>query len=394
MMKLPFGNVRSEKIFKKLFLAIPFPLLAFFSNGMLARAGEASDSTTIRSFGLALSYTSTLVHTPEVDAVRGSRPIGITATYQRQFLDRKTWEHCGCYPRTGIMGGYFYLDDPGTLGNSYFLAGFAEPFIWAGKKVDLSLRGAFGATYMDTPYHPERNPENRAYSTKLSFFLQLGLHTHFRIDPKNTLRLSAIYDHASNGGVQKPNKGLNHPGIEIGYERSLTPTRFPDRDPAKRDGNEPQTRLDLTFYGGAKSIGTDHGNYYGFGGHAIKGALPLNPLHTLTLGAEWTVDAALKRELEARGIEADHQRGGIALGHEFLMGRFIFSQQLGAYFYDPSGLDDRIYHRWGLHYYWDSNWAVGVALKAHRHIADFIDLRITRSISSEQEAGNPVKEER
>lgn len=343
------------------------------------------DSSSFRSLGLSFSRTYTLVHTPEIDDVRGSRPLGITASYAHQFTDSLTWDQCACYPRTGLLAGYFHLDDPGTLGNAYFLAGYVEPFLWTGKRLDLSLRGVFGGTYQDEPYHPEKNPENHAYSTYFSFFLQFGVHAHLRLDERNTLKFSALYDHSSNGGVSKPNKGLNHPGFSVGYERSLTPIEFPDRSTPSKSNDDTPPRLDLAFFGGGKNTGPQRDIIYGLGGHSLKLAQPMNSIHTLTIGGEWLVDGGLKAEMEDRGERAkDHQRGSIALGHEFLMGRFIFSQELGLYLYDPSALDDPIYHRWGLSYYPDPNFFVGINLKAHRHIADFIDFRVGFSIRGEQ----------
>ena len=388
---MPFGLLKNKDrtgFFKGIVIAVPFFLL---SGPLLAQKGILeADSSAVRSIGIEGSYTYTLVHTPEIDEVRGSRPVGIMGSYQKQYLGRATYEHCGCYPRAGVLGGWFYLDDPGTLGNSYFLAGFAEPFVWTGERIDLSIRGVFGGNYLDTPYHAERNPENQAYSTHLSFFLQIGLHAHLRLNPRNTIKLSAVYDHSSNGGVAKPNKGLNHPGFAIGYERSFEDLEFPDRDAPSSGGRDRSPRIDLNFFGGGKTVGTDHSSYVPFAGHSIEYVQPLSSLHTITFGAEWLVDGALRKELRERDLRADHQRGSLAIGHEFLMGRFIFSQQLGAYLYDPSGLDDPIYHRWGLSYYITPDHFIGINLKAHRHIADFIDFRIGLSISDEQEEGETV----
>ncbi|MFB6257828.1 MAG: acyloxyacyl hydrolase [Flavobacteriales bacterium] len=305
-MSRPLAGCKASDIPGGIVIAVPLLLFPLLLSGQLTQKGK--EKNAVRSLGLSASYTYTLVHTPEIDEVRGSRPIGISGSYQEQFLDSATWKHCGCYPRTGVLGGWFYLDDPGTLGNSFFLAGFAEPFLWTGKKMDLSIRGVFGANYLDSPYHPRRNPENRAYSTHFSFFLQIGIHGHFRLNRKSTLKLSAVYDHSSNGGVAKPNKGLNHPGLAIGYERALSELEFPDRAPPSRSVQSDHPRLDVIFFGGGKSIGTDHDTFYPLGGHSIKYAYPLNQLHTLSIESEWVVDGALKKELQKRGIEADHQR--------------------------------------------------------------------------------------
>lgn len=63
-------------------------------------------------------------------------------------------------------------------------------------------------------------------------------------------------------------------------------------------------------------------------------------------------------------------------GHSFLLGRFIFSQAFGVYLYDPYKTNDPGYQRYGLVYRIGKHIQAGVNLKAHRHVADFPDLRI------------------
>ena len=39
------------------------------------------------------------------------------------------------------------------------------------------------------------------------------------------------------------------------------------------------------------------------------------------------------------------------MGHEFLMGRIIFSQKLGIYLYDKLKYNDSIYQKYGINFF-------------------------------------------
>ena len=66
----------------------------------------------------------------------------------------------------------------------------------------------------------------------------------------------------------------------------------------------------------------------------------------------------------------------LALGHEFLLGRFLFSQQFGIYLYKPYRVGDDVYQRYGLVYRATDRFQVGINLKAHKHVADFLDIML------------------
>jgi hypothetical protein len=66
-------------------------------------------------------------------------------------------------------------------------------------------------------------------------------------------------------------------------------------------------------------------------------------------------------------------------GHEFLLGKFIFSQQIGYYLYKPAPYDRDWFHRWGIMAKVNKHWWAGFNLKAHLQVADFIDVRVIYS---------------
>ena len=58
------------------------------------------------------------------------------------------------------------------------------------------------------------------------------------------------------------------------------------------------------------------------------------------------------------------------------MGRFTFSQKIGPYIYDIGKYDDLLYQRYGINYHVTENIFTGIHIKAHRHIADFMSIKL------------------
>ncbi len=98
--------------------------------------------------------------------------------------------------------------------------------------------------------------------------------------------------------------------------------------------------------------------------------------NALNAALEFYYDNALQQQLQKDSIFGYAGRAGLLAGHDFLLGRFFFSQQAGVYLLNRTPYYNRIYHRWALRYQLNRHWLAGFALKAHRQVAEFIDLRV------------------
>jgi hypothetical protein len=114
-------------------------------------------------------------------------------------------------------------------------------------------------------------------------------------------------------------------------------------------------------------------------GISLQGSRQVGTIHALTAGLELFYDNALKNKIKNDSLDVSAMRSGILVGHEFLLGKFIFSQRLGVYIFNATDYFNTIYHRWGIHYRLSETWGAGFNLQAHKHVADFIDLRIVYS---------------
>jgi len=334
---------------------------------------------SIFSVGLAGHYGFVFAHAADVENTRGSRPRGLRAELVWQRIDEKTWQACTCYPRNGLQITAMDYDNP-VLGHGLNVGYFLEPNFRLTPGVSLSLRGSFGLAFLSNPYHPVRNPTNSSYSLPVSAYLALGVGTSVRLTPRWSLTLSGQYEHVSNGGLQEPNLGINYPTASLGLLYAVNPVPLPARErPSGRNFRHRRPRFDVYGFGTARTARRGEPTRYFLGGLGFTASKQVGKLSALTLGTEAFADFPSLELARREGNDPLPLRVGLMLGHEFLLGKYVFSQQLGAYAYNPYPFFDRVYHRWGLTRKMGGNWAVGFNLLAHRQVANFLDLRLVRS---------------
>ncbi|MGD2035062.1 MAG: acyloxyacyl hydrolase, partial [Bacteroidales bacterium] len=233
---------------------------------------------------------------------------------------------------------------------------------------------------MDKPYNEVSNPENTFFSSRLSFLVLLNASANYRLNELTNLRLAASFNHISNGGIKNPNRGINFPTMNVGVDYNLRPQPFLKRTKNDTiDLHPDKWRLDILLFGTGKTDIKGHAHYPVFG---LSGSVSrvVTRLGAVSLGLEGTVDLADKEEIERlelteNGEYLDHKYCAGLLGYELLIGKFIFSIHAGAYFYSPYKRMDPVYERYGLSYHFNKRIFIGTNIKAHRHVADFLDFR-------------------
>lgn len=343
-----------------------------------AVAQEKDSAATAITVGLHSHYGFIIPHASELRHIADSHPWGLELDMSFHFTDKKAWQYLQGYPRLGASLAYFNFDNPEVLGNAYSLIVFAEPFLSAHKDFSLSFRLGTGISYMDTPHHPETNPENLFYSTAISFPLVANIMANYRLNEYLLLRAGASYHHISNGGINQPNKGINYPTITTGLNYALRPASFPERQSAEGIETGDERNYLITLFGSATNSPQNPSKHIPLVGLTAYMSQRIGRLSAFTAGAEWVADFALSERIKEDEEEeiSDFQRGALLLGHELRIGSIRFSQQLGIYVYAPYPAMDRVYQRYGLEYHTRNKFFFGFNLKAHRHVADFLDARI------------------
>jgi hypothetical protein len=277
----------------------------------------------------------------------------------------------------GVSTTYVNFDNPAVLGSGLTSLAYAEPFLSVSHRLNLSFRLGAGIAYLNQVYHPETNPGNLFYSTAFSFGLLASLSGNIRVSERIQLRLSGNYNHISNGGTKLPNKGINYPTLSLGLDYAIRPAPFPVR--TKTRWQHEQTNLmyyTAAILGTAKTLNEQENKRYPTIGFTVTAGRRVGRLSALALGAEWVADRTLHEKLRRQGLNRDYNRVAVLLGHELLVGRFGFSQQLGVYIYAPYPAMDPVYQRYGLTYRFSKHLFVGFNLKAHRQVADMMDGRV------------------
>jgi hypothetical protein len=366
-------------------------LLIFIIAGMFLQSiaaqtdsGTSKSTPKLRMFtiGLGVQHGFIFAHSQAVQNTKGSYPTGIEAIFSWQRNDSSIWALCNCYPRSGLLLAYYDYDNA-ILGKSITSAYFLEPVYKLNKNIHFSFRGSAGLSYLTNPFDSLRNPTNLSYSTTINPYLLLGVGLWLRLNHHWWLNTSVNYQHQSNGGFKEPNKGINWPtaGLTVSYQQQAR--RYYTGIIAKEKFwvNAP-IRWDIGLFGMAKRALNKNGKSSRLPllGLSFQGSKQVGRLSALTAGIEIYRDAALRVRLKMDSIKASSVKAGIALGHEFILGKFLFSQRLGLYIFDQTPYYDQLYHRWGIHYRVNRSFGTGVNLQAHRHIADFVDLRFTYTI--------------
>ncbi|WP_162052697.1 acyloxyacyl hydrolase [Pontibacter pamirensis] len=351
------------------FTAIP----ATHASGLTQNHDTSRVAVTI---GLLGHYGFIIPHSREIRDVADANPWGTEVDIGFHFADAKSWQYLQAYPRLGVSLAYYNFDNPEVLGNGYALIAYVELFFSAHKAFSFSFRLGGGLAYLDNVYDPETNPENLFYSTAISFPLEANVMANYRLNRHFMLRAGGTYKHISNAGLRQPNKGINFPTATVGVHYAIQPATFPERQPSESNLQDHKRHYLLALLASYQDRSDDPSRQLPLLGLTAYVSQPVGRLSALTAGAEWVADFTIRKQLEQRGEETDFQRGALLAGHEFRIGRFRFSQQLGVYVYAPHAARDAVYQRYGLEYHTGNKAFFGINLKAHRHVADFLDARI------------------
>jgi hypothetical protein len=105
-------------------------------------------------------------------------------------------------------------------------------------------------------------------------------------------------------------------------------------------------------------------------------------LHGFTVAFELDNDQLFQAEAKRKGnATLSPWLPSVLLGHEYLFGRLIFSQQIGFYAINTYGAYDMDwYHRWGFVFYPVKKIGFGTNFKIHGATANFVDARIVYQI--------------
>lgn len=360
------------------------PLIVFLA--FLMNRSDAQHNSIQTVFALKSHTGFVLAHSIYTQNTKGARPAGIEADFSWIDTGQAVFDKYHCFPRSGITVNYTDMDYT-FLGRSLSAAYFLEPIFRLGDKAALHVRGTIGLSYLTNPFDSIKNPGNQNYSLPIGAFLQLGAGISYSVSQHTRLQLSGNWYHNSNGGFKQPNRGLNYPNLSLGVLYHTQQTSLP-RYLRKVDTTWKQaplvweTGLFFSPKGGYNKNVEQERKF--LGGIYVQAGKQIAAVHRLTAAAEIYYDGgmrSIKRNLISDS--SSNILAGVLAGHEFLINKFSFSQQLGIYVFKETDTYNRvyadifkaIYHRWGIRYQLRPHWALGINLLVHNQVADFIDAR-------------------
>ncbi len=338
------------------------------------------------SYTLDIEQGFLFLHSQDVAPIGQSYPTAFNLSYNSWLLDSNHWESCHCFPRVGLSTGFHYYDNPSVLGWGIPLQGFLEPWYKLSDDWFLQIRAGLGLIYLSEPYDELSNPLNLSYSLPVSAYVSLGLGVAHVISDQWRVALQASYDHTSNGGIREPNKGLNYPMLSFNIDYSPQAIFFKagQRNPFLWTEAKQEFRIMGSLAaqaGGTVGEGSEEQDVtYLVSGLAFWFSQQVGRSSALFAGAEWINNLAYRRQIEDLGLASDHNQFALLFGHEFLLGKFVFSQAAGVYLYKEYGAEASWYQRYLLLYYPYENFGFGPGLKAHAQVAEYLDFRIVWDI--------------
>lgn len=325
---------------------------------------------TNKRMSLEGQYGFIIPHSQDLKEISQSNPFGVNIHYQAMNMGKNRWNACNCFHYLGVQLSYHNFANRDIIGSAYSISGTFEPVLWKNEKLSFSLLSGMGVSYLDKVYHEITNPENIFFSSPISFILFVTPKIEYRFGENWSSQLTVAYNHISNGGQSQPNKGINYPMMGIGVNRYFQSAPFPKYE---------KSSLPKTFQWYVETAFTTRESDWSEGRNPVFSLVGgfyknLTAVNAIGAGLEITKDYSL--EVEERRAEALMPAPFIA--HHFLFGRIDFSQRFAFYTQKPSGYNDFLfYQRYSLMYRLINDFYLGFSLKAHGHVAENMDVRIS-----------------
>lgn len=243
------------------------------------------------------------------------------------------------------------FDSPNIIGNAIAINPYVEPFFAHFNNIHLSYRFSLGTAWLRKPYHPENNALNLFYSTHINFTAIAAVAMHYNITSLLSFTLSGNYNHISNGGIQRPNKGINFPTLSLGADYSFSSTEYRYRDKVDAALYTKTWYYHTSLFVTEKTKNNTNTTKYPVYGIYSDVSHLVGRISAAGIGIEGENNHSVRENIEDAGLSLDHKRLSVLVGHYLLIGRFSFSQHIGIYLYSPYRAMDPVYQRYALYFY-------------------------------------------
>lgn len=335
---------------------------------------HAQNQIGIGAFG---EFNNIILHSKDIAPIGPSNPVGAGLDFYALLLSDTDWSTCHCTPAFGISVNFHSFQKPNVLGWGVPLYGYLEPRFYLGKGWTFSFRGGAGIAWLSTPFDSISNPLNLSYSRFLNTFVMVNAGLRKDLSPQWSINLLAQYNHTSNGGVQMPNKGINYYGVRLGIDYTFSPLQRPVRQKIPLNQLVRTKSWELLGFAAGKRGVNSQANYL-IAGIIGQYTRQFGRISAWNSGMEITYHGA--NASQEKHAQASPWQVNTLFGHSFLLGRFVFSQQAGIYLYRGINNTPDWYQRYSLNYRLYQKLWLGTSLKAHGHVAEWLEFRLGYSL--------------
>lgn len=302
--------------------------------------------------------------------------------YGWQSLGTRNWQRSYNAPHYGIGVNMAYFEDAEELGNPFSIFGFFGIPIVRISRFELYNELRFGAAVNNDFYHPDENPNNTAIGSPITIYLNVGIVANYQITKRLDLGVGMSFSHYSNGGFERPNRGLNlyASHVELKY---FFGTRA-DFNRIEKPNKKIPLSNDLYFmlgYGNHQIVEHEFDtNYYSVMGLGINYSIQHGNCFRSGAGIDFNYLRALSAKPDGTpGVQGtlDNLTIGIIYSPELLIGDLSIVGGIGIYAkHHKYGNFAKMYQRAGIKYNF-GNFSAGMNVRSINFmLAEFLEFNI------------------
>ncbi|MEQ8359000.1 MAG: acyloxyacyl hydrolase [Cytophagales bacterium] len=322
-------------------------------------------------------------HSEQIAHISNANPRSFDFHLRYVLPGNKMWQQKMGLPSAGLVLTYTDMDNPQVLGNSYHLTSYLTFPIKDGNRLDFEFRLGVGATYASRKFDLLTNRKNNLYSTDFSGMAYLRFAFNYQLSEQLFLSNSFGLSHYSNGSYKLPNLGANILTFNIGTYYRLAKKPLVYENAIEDSIPEKKYLLNIVSGYGWKAsfpISDDRFSIYTL---IVQAEKKTKGVGSWLAGIDFNKNESLEKEQNYLFPDKEFQndyRIAVLGGYSLNVGRLSALGQLGIYLYSPVDPPRPYYQKIGLRFRFIDQFHLGLNLKAHAGVADFVEYVITYKI--------------
>lgn len=349
---------------------------------MLVKAQDTAINRSRSQVSLTAFSGNIVAHSDTLKPIAYNRSNGLLFTLTQNVDGSRAWHRLHKMPHIGLSFIYIDLGDKKVLGRAWGLQPVIAYHLINHPIFVVKTEMGLGLAYITQKYSALTNPTNVAISASMNYWASLNLVSTYQLTEHYALITGIATNHFSNGGIKKPNYGLNILGVSFGFIYKIDGKVYDKPYPTTRF--ETKSHLSLNIGAGIKETGPSGGRKYYPISLSVDYHIPLTELISSVSGIDIMYDPSSRFHIELTGkhyspVNDDFQVG-LKAGIVLPFNRLSLYGQLGAYLYNPNPRSPALYQKMGLRYMVAPRFQLQMELKTHLNTADHVEMGMAIAI--------------